>query len=711
MNELQRVCILLLVCFAWTGATLSAQALSVDTVGAFEPIYEEMYFLTDATGSLSNEEAFAQKESHRPPFQLDEVWQTDHTYWGLMRVENPQKTATQWIMYTPGPGRVEMFWQADSGQKVYLKGGVFFPAKEKARNDGPYVSLPLNLDAGESGWLQLRFTEVDGNQPNIRLTLYSLLSWQEQFPKWTFTERLSNFFQGVFLIMMLYNVVLFLTLRLRIYLYYALYLVCISLFVLFSVGPMSYPPFGDPMRLIPLGYLGLGAINIFYFLFGRKFVDLERLLPKWDRFLKWYVLARILSVVWSQVIIWTDFDLAMALKIEFALMVLDILISLVWFVALARTRTRLAWYLIAGSGSVIVIGLSLSVIGHLLAWRLNTYLIFLGSIVVEIVFFSLGLAYRIRRTEQAKADAEQEKRIAQEALNEELSKINTAFGRFVPHEFLRSLGHETILDVSLGDGVEKDVTVLFADIRAYTSISEQMTPKENFEFLNAYLGRVGPNIQENRGFVNQYYGDGIMALFLESPEDALKAALAILHTLRTYNAERRVKKRPIIQLGIGIHTGPLMMGVMGDTLRMEAGVVSDTVNTTSRLEGLTKFYGSRILFSETTLAGIPDPSTYHLRYLGLVQVKGRKGATKVYECFGGDEPDVMEKRQKSMRYFSEGLAAYYGQDFTKATHAFDAVLTIDPDDQSAHYYQRQSTQHLLSGVPENWNGVVEMVRK
>ena len=111
--------------------------------------------------------------------------------------------------------------------------------------------------------------------------------------------------------------------------------------------------------------------------------------------------------------------------------------------------------------------------------------------LLEILVFSLGIGYKMRRQQREKLEAERD-------LNRELSKINTAFGRFVPHEFISSLGYDSVVDVKLGDQVKKEVTVLFSDIRGYTTLSEQMTPAENFRFLNAYLGQLGPVIQQRR---------------------------------------------------------------------------------------------------------------------------------------------------------------------------------------------------------------------
>ncbi|MCB0853905.1 MAG: response regulator, partial [Bacteroidetes bacterium] len=217
-----------------------------------------------------------------------------------------------------------------------------------------------------------------------------------------------------------------------------------------------------------------------------------------------------------------------------------------------------------------------------------------------------------------------------------LYKISKSTARFVPNEFLRSLGYETITEVRLGDQVEKDVTVFFSDIRSYTTLAETMTPAQNFKFVNAFSGRMGPVIRKYNGFVNQYLGDGIMALFLKSPDDAVKAAIEMQREILTYNKERKQHERRPIKVGMGLHTGSLIMGIIGDNLRTDAATISDTVNTASRMEGLTKFYGANLLVSETTLAQLKDPNQFNYRYLGRVRVKGKKQSVGVYDFFDGD---------------------------------------------------------------------------
>ncbi|TAE59178.1 MAG: response regulator, partial [Bacteroidetes bacterium] len=241
----------------------------------------------------------------------------------------------------------------------------------------------------------------------------------------------------------------------------------------------------------------------------------------------------------------------------------------------------------------------------------------------------------------------------------DLRRIFEVTGRFVPNEFIRALGRERITEVKLGDQAEREVTVLFSDIRDYTPLSETMIPEQNFGFINAFHGRMGPVIQANKGFVNQYLGDGIMALFPQSAEDALKSAIQMHKTLQAYNEIRETKGRRPVRIGIGLHTGSLIMGIIGDARRLEAATISDTVNTAARVETLTKYFGAGILLSENSYRLLADPAAYHLRYLGPVQVKGKIQPVKVFECFDGDLPEVLALKKVTLSRFEEGVHQYY----------------------------------------------------
>ena len=292
-----------------------------------------------------------------------------------------------------------------------------------------------------------------------------------------------------------------------------------------------------------------------------------------------------------------------------------------------------------------------------------------------------------------------------------LHQINKATGRFVPNAFLRSLGRENITEVRLGDQVERKVTVFFSDIRDYTTLSEAMTPDQNFKFVNAYNRRMGPIIDQNEGFVNQYLGDAIMALFQRSPTDALKASVEIQKTLQEYNGERRKKGRRPIRSGIGFHTGSLIMGIIGDEKRLDAATISDTVNTASRIESLNKYYGTNILLSEDSLAEIAPSDAFHFRMLGKVQMKGKKVPVGIYECFDGDSPEIFEKKLATLEAFEEGRGHYFEREFARAYRVFEAILKENPDDATTGLFLNKTLECIASGVPDDWTGIERMTAK
>lgn len=294
---------------------------------------------------------------------------------------------------------------------------------------------------------------------------------------------------------------------------------------------------------------------------------------------------------------------------------------------------------------------------------------------------------------------------------EAMRRVYEITAKFVPYEFIGSLGHKVITDVKLGDQVEKNVTVLFTDIRDYTSLSEQMTPEQNFQFVNSYNARMGPIIRNHNGFINQYLGDAIMALFPESAEKSLHAAIEMQRNIREFNILQKEKNLPGIRMGIGMHTGPLIMGITGDKDRLDATTISDTVNTASRIESLTKYYKAGIILSEFTLQQIAYPAIFHLRYLGKVQVKGKQSSVGIHECFSSDSEEQVNKKERTLLFFNEGIQHYLNRSFANAIKCFEYVTGINPEDYTAQFFLDNSIHYLQKGVPENWSGVVEMMNK
>jgi len=286
-----------------------------------------------------------------------------------------------------------------------------------------------------------------------------------------------------------------------------------------------------------------------------------------------------------------------------------------------------------------------------------------------------------------------------------LLKINTAFGRFVPREFLRYLEKESAVDVKLGDHTQMEVTIFVSDIRGFTTISEKMTPAENFAFINEYFSIASPTVREYHGFVDRYTGDAIMALFPRSAEDAVNNSIATLRLLATHNEGRRVKGETAIQIGVGLHTGSLMLGIVGEQERMQGDIFSDAVNLTNRIEGLCKFYGASIVVSEITLNKLANRGDYHTRFLGKVQVKGKDVPISLFEVYNGDAEAIIELKLKTKADFEEGLHYYFAKDFAEASVCFKNVLKANAEDKTARLYLTRSAQFMVQGVPEEWEGV------
>jgi signal transduction histidine kinase/CheY-like chemotaxis protein len=292
-----------------------------------------------------------------------------------------------------------------------------------------------------------------------------------------------------------------------------------------------------------------------------------------------------------------------------------------------------------------------------------------------------------------------------------LNGIHKATSRFVPSEFLKSVGREAITDVVLGDHIEKEVTVLFSDVRDYTNLSESMTPEQNFKFVNAYVGRMGPLIQKNNGFVNQYLGDGIMALFPVNASFALQACIDMQKEIIAYNLRRVLEGYIPISVGMGLHTGGLIMGIIGDVHRNDTAIIADTVNTASRMEGVTKYYGAKIIISEDSLNNIKNKENFNFRYLGKVKVKGKNNVIGIYECFDGDEEEIIVLKQKTMKKFDKGLKYFSNKEFPKASAAFDSVLSENPQDKVAGFFLTKSAEYMISGAPHDWDMVNIMEEK
>jgi two-component system sensor histidine kinase ChiS len=277
----------------------------------------------------------------------------------------------------------------------------------------------------------------------------------------------------------------------------------------------------------------------------------------------------------------------------------------------------------------------------------------------------------------------------------QLSHINIAYGRFVPHEFLRLLNKQSILEVELGDQVERQMSVLFSDIRSFTTITENLLPAESFRFINRYLAHMEPAIQQNGGFIDKFIGDAVMALFPESADDAVASAIEMRRNLEVFNRERQQAGEVPIEIGIGINTGQMRLGTVGGKNRMDGTAISDAVNLAARLETLTKRYQSSVLISHHTIAQMEDPTRYHLRFIDRLQVTGKSRPVAVFEAIDGDPSPIRDQKLSTMAHFEEGTWLYHRQEFKSAAVCFEECLRQFPGDRVAQIYLERSVHAAL----------------
>lgn len=294
---------------------------------------------------------------------------------------------------------------------------------------------------------------------------------------------------------------------------------------------------------------------------------------------------------------------------------------------------------------------------------------------------------------------------------EAIRNIHEISQKFVPTEFIRSLGKNTLTEVALGDLVEREVTVLFADIRGFTGLSERLDPKDNFLFINSFNSRMGPIVRKHEGFIMQYLGDGFMALFPKGSQNALRASVEMHRALEEYNENRLVKGRFPVKVGIGMQNGNLIMGITGDIHRLDAAIISDTVNTASRIEGLSKHFGCSILLTETCKEQLTHDNEFDFRYLGPVQVHGKQQTLGLYECINGDEATLRQHKSATLETFNQGMELYFNKEFAMAAVTFQKILKKDLNDHPARLFLNRAAHLITQEIGEDWKGVESITNK
>ena len=296
---------------------------------------------------------------------------------------------------------------------------------------------------------------------------------------------------------------------------------------------------------------------------------------------------------------------------------------------------------------------------------------------------------------------------------QEIKLQKDAFYRFVPEEFLKILERDSATDINLGDKIIDDMTILFSDIRSFTTISETIPPEEVYEFLNEYFQLISPLIVAGGGFIDKYMGDGIMAIFAnrtnkkDSADSSIHTSISLIKELEKYNQKRMLKGKEPIRIGIGINTGELIIGTVGTKDRLSTTVVGNTVNLASRLESITLKYSTEIIVSASTIATLKDHSLVRYREIDTIIAKGMTSPCEIYEVYNHKDLDFLQKMSYSLKPYMDGLVAYKLGLFEEAKTNFQEALNLNPQDTISKLYLERVYLLLDHPPGSDWDGVIK----
>lgn len=631
---------------------------AIDCAGQSEIVVPpaSLEVLHDSTGKLGIADVSSSGLGHRfheasarelnPSFTHGAVWFRLRLRTSTARVARILDLTRAWVE------QVTFYVQSSNGDIAEYRSGANVPFTERPVPHERSL-LSVNLEAGQEETVYVRLAGAASIA--VRPVLYS----PERFRVQEEGERLwFGAFFGILGFFAIYNLLLFASLRESNYVVLSAFLTFYGLGELATHGFLGrYMHVGHVWGAARAGGSMIGWGITALCVFTTEFLDLPTRYPAWNRALR--VLAATLFVAST----WCAFDASAEATTWWCLFFVALFITL----ASARTlssgqrQARLFAFAVGpfvGSATVPLaeihgfVGLSL----------LTEHFAHIGALVMSALL-SLGAGEKVLRLQRGAA-------------------------RFVPMSMLAQLGKRSVADVRLGDHVDADMVVMFTDLRNFTTFTEKRSAKETFHFLNQLLGKLVPHVRANGGVVDKYVGDAIMALFPEGPASALRAATAMQAAIADWNAG--CPKDEVVEMGVGLHAGHMMLGTVGESERFDATVISDTVNLASRLESLSKTYGAKVIVSEEIVKRLPDSSGHLFRRLGTTRVKGRSATVTIFEALDAEREAIRAARAATRERFESAIDALQGGRRDAARIEFRAVLEADPGDTVA--------RHLLDGM-------------
>lgn len=271
-----------------------------------------------------------------------------------------------------------------------------------------------------------------------------------------------------------------------------------------------------------------------------------------------------------------------------------------------------------------------------------------------------------------------------------IRQTNLEAQKFIPKQFFKFLGKNSISELELGNQVKKNATTLFCDLKSATNISRSLSLEENFNYINSYLKVVAPLIRKFDGFIDKYLGDGVLSVF-SKPQNAIECAHAILRAIDVKNKSQ--KELPNIDARISINTGEIIFGIVGDEERKSPTIISDVVNLASKMEEINLYIGTKLLISKTTLNELPQNFEFDYRYTGALSLEDGT-QIPLFESLNYYSKTKREKLKKLKNKFESGVRAYNERNYAEAKEIFEYVLHYVPDDKPSYVYFNKASEKL-----------------
>ncbi len=619
------------------------------------------------------------------------------TYWFKIDLLNLSYFERQeWVLIVRNPFLKTVSVYIENGEQLWSSGHVLESHGLQAQPFDyrfPNVSLALHMAEELTVYVKVQ-SNVEAYYPIVLLPAHEMAN----------SIQMENIVLGTtvgaLFLLTIATIALFLSTRSPVFLYMVLYTILASMAAQMQLGHVQFflPSHWYPYNHVLFSFIICIAVASSY-LFSMTFLQLSSSYPKLTLLFRGNLLVALLGSLspfydghWGMI----------TANVVSFIMIVNLLTACY---TICRSESKVRWeavyYLLTWVPPIIAIltKFFLSAGVRFSEFFVESSMSFAFLLHTYLIMFLLFM--RVKKIEQDRIKADKK---SLEIAEKQLKLLDT-FQIFVPAKILDTAEHSST-SININQSYEEFITLFFADMRGFTKISESMTPGSLMKFLNLYFERFHRVTAKYGGVIDKYIGDAAMVIYslhnarpAESASAALASAVGLQDKLQRYQAKWGANY-PIPQMGIGIHSGQVIMGTVGSKNRKDFTVIGDAVNVAARLESLTKYYGIKLLLTETTYQLLNDKN--YIRFIDHIAVYGKTEPTKIYQRLIYQEIDEFEKIQM---FYQDAIDDYYQQNFKEALTLLQSMQQLSPNDQVLNVFI-QRCQHFLQSPPKkNWDGV------